>query len=156
MAGVFQNIDSPPPSPPGECVPPPLVRGEDTLAGWRGVGVGGGVNILEDARHSSVLSVCKYFVRSAHPGRMARGCPALWCRPPPHHHRITWTFPWSGWWQPSLYTYSQLWSEKAIWKHILLVSALWKLYIKCCKNLSQLSCEHLKNFCIWILRFRSS
>jgi hypothetical protein len=21
MAGVFQNIDSPPPSPPGECVP---------------------------------------------------------------------------------------------------------------------------------------
>ncbi len=49
MAGVFQNIDPPPPSPPGECV-------EDTLAGWRG---GWGVNILEDARHSSV---CKYFV----------------------------------------------------------------------------------------------
>ncbi len=53
MAGVFKNID-PPPSPPGECVPPPLVRGEDTLArrgGW-------GVNILENVRHSSVLYVC--------------------------------------------------------------------------------------------------
>jgi hypothetical protein len=31
MSGVFQNIDPPPPS-------PPLVRGEDTLAGWRGGG----------------------------------------------------------------------------------------------------------------------
>jgi hypothetical protein len=30
--------------------PPPAVRGEDTLAGWRG---GRGVNILEDPRHSS-------------------------------------------------------------------------------------------------------
>jgi hypothetical protein len=36
-----------------------LVRGEDTLAGWRR---GWGVNILEDVRHSSVLYVCKYFV----------------------------------------------------------------------------------------------
>jgi hypothetical protein len=58
MSLVFQNIDPPPPSPPGECVPPPLVRGEYTLAGWRR---GWGVNILEDARHSSVL-LCKYFV----------------------------------------------------------------------------------------------
>ncbi len=48
MSGVFQNIDHPPPSTPGECVSP-LVRGEDTLGGWRGVGGGGGgVNILED------------------------------------------------------------------------------------------------------------
>jgi hypothetical protein len=53
MAGVFQNIDPPPPS-------PPLVSlGEDTLAGRRG---GWGVNILEDVRHSSVLYVCKHFV----------------------------------------------------------------------------------------------
>ncbi len=36
LSGVFQNID---PSPPSECVPPPLVRGEDTLAGWSGGGV---------------------------------------------------------------------------------------------------------------------
>jgi hypothetical protein len=54
MSGVF--ID---PSPPGECVPPPLVRGEDKLAGWRG---GGGVNSSVDARHCSVLYICKYFV----------------------------------------------------------------------------------------------
>jgi hypothetical protein len=53
MSGVFQNIDPPPPS-------SPLVREEDTLAGWRGGW--GGVNILEDARHSSVLYICKYFV----------------------------------------------------------------------------------------------
>jgi hypothetical protein len=44
MAGVFKNIDPPPPSPPGECVPSPLLRGEDTLAGWRR---GWGVNNLE-------------------------------------------------------------------------------------------------------------
>jgi hypothetical protein len=59
MSGVFQNIEAPPPSPPGECVSPPLLRGEDTLSGWRGRW---GVNILEDARHSSVLYICKYFV----------------------------------------------------------------------------------------------
>jgi hypothetical protein len=45
MSGVFQNIDLPPHRPASVC-PPPLVRGEDTLAGWRG---GWGVNILEDA-----------------------------------------------------------------------------------------------------------
>ncbi len=45
--------------PASVCTPPPLVRGEDTLAGW---GVGWGVNILEDARHCSVLYICKYFV----------------------------------------------------------------------------------------------
>ncbi len=41
------------------CTPPPLVRGKDTFAGWRG---GWGVNALEDARHSSVLYIYKYFV----------------------------------------------------------------------------------------------
>ncbi len=54
MSGVFQNIDPPTPSPPGECEPPPLVRGEDTLAGWRG---GWGI------RHSSssyVSTLCFY------------------------------------------------------------------------------------------------
>ena len=44
MSGVFQNIDPQPPH---------------TLAGWSG---GWEVNILEDARHSSVLYICKYFV----------------------------------------------------------------------------------------------
>ncbi len=55
MSGVFQNI----PSPPGEWG-----GGEDTLTRGRG----GGVNILEDARHSSVLYICKYFVVSGMPG----------------------------------------------------------------------------------------
>ncbi len=32
------------------CTPPPLVRGENTL------------KILEDARHSSVIYICRYFV----------------------------------------------------------------------------------------------
>ncbi len=35
MSGVFENIDPPPPHRPA---PPPLVRGEGTLAGWRGGG----------------------------------------------------------------------------------------------------------------------
>ncbi len=48
----------PTPSPPGECVPPPLVRGKDTLAGWGGVRASN----PEDARHCSVLYICKSFV----------------------------------------------------------------------------------------------
>jgi hypothetical protein len=36
MSGVFRNIDPPPPHRPVSVYPPPpLVRGEDTLAGWR-------------------------------------------------------------------------------------------------------------------------
>jgi hypothetical protein len=40
MSGVFRNIDPPPPHRPATVYPPPppLVRGEDTLAGWRGGG----------------------------------------------------------------------------------------------------------------------
>jgi hypothetical protein len=41
MSGVFQNIDPPHPSPPGECVPPAFGAGEDTLA--RGKGGGGSI-----------------------------------------------------------------------------------------------------------------
>ncbi len=53
MSGVFQNID--PPTPRRVCTPPPFCAGEDTLTerGW-------GVNILEDARHSSVPEVGKH------------------------------------------------------------------------------------------------
>jgi hypothetical protein len=38
MSGVFRNtcIDPPPPHRPASVNPPPLVRGEDTLAGRRG------------------------------------------------------------------------------------------------------------------------
>jgi hypothetical protein len=50
MTCVFQNIDPPPPSPPGECVPPAFVAG-----GGHTHRVERGVNILEDARHSSIL-----------------------------------------------------------------------------------------------------
>jgi hypothetical protein len=38
MSGFFKNIDTPPPHRPASVYPPPLVRGEDTLAGWRGGG----------------------------------------------------------------------------------------------------------------------
>jgi hypothetical protein len=43
MSGVFRTIDPPPPHRPASVYPPPpphpaLVRGEDTLAGWRGCG----------------------------------------------------------------------------------------------------------------------
>jgi hypothetical protein len=57
MSGVCQNTD---PHRLASVYPDqPLVRREDTIAGLRG---GWGVNILEDARHSSVLYICKYFV----------------------------------------------------------------------------------------------
>jgi hypothetical protein len=55
MSGVLQNIDPPPPSPPGECVPYPPAFGPGGGGHTRWVKGGGGVNILEDARHSSVL-----------------------------------------------------------------------------------------------------
>ncbi len=61
MSCVFQNIDPPPPSPHDECVPPPLLRGKDTLAGWRGR-----VNILEDARHSFVLYLYRILFGLSH------------------------------------------------------------------------------------------
>jgi hypothetical protein len=54
MAGVFQNIDPPPPLTARRVCTPrctPRLWGE---GGW-------GVNILEDVRHSSVLYLCKYF-----------------------------------------------------------------------------------------------
>jgi hypothetical protein len=39
MAGIFQNVDQPRPSPPGECVPPAFgVGGGHTRWGERGVG----------------------------------------------------------------------------------------------------------------------
>jgi hypothetical protein len=44
MSGFFQNIDPPPPSPPGECVPPAFCAGGGHTH-W--VERGGGVNILD-------------------------------------------------------------------------------------------------------------
>jgi hypothetical protein len=63
--------DSPPPSPPGECLPPTFVEGEDTLAGWRG---GWGVNIVEDARHSSVIYLYRILFGSYYLVRYLLSC----------------------------------------------------------------------------------
>jgi hypothetical protein len=64
MSGVFQNIDSPPPHRPASVYPPPPAfgAGGGTLAGWRVGGWGIVVHILEDARHCSVLYICKYLL----------------------------------------------------------------------------------------------
>jgi hypothetical protein len=59
MSGVFQNIDPPPPYCPRECVPPAFGAGGGHTR-WVERGVGG--QSLEDAKHSSVLYICKYFV----------------------------------------------------------------------------------------------
>ena len=62
MAGVFQYIDPPPPSPPGVCVPPAFGAGGGHTR-WVERGVGGQYfDILEDARHCSVLYIRMYFV----------------------------------------------------------------------------------------------
>ncbi len=60
MSGVFQNIDPPTPSLAGACVLPAFGAGGGHNR-WVERG-GGWVNILEDARHCSVLYIRKYFV----------------------------------------------------------------------------------------------
>jgi hypothetical protein len=61
MSGVFRNIDPPTPPPPGECVPPAFGEGGGHTRHSLG-GEGVGVKSSEDARHCSVLYICKYFV----------------------------------------------------------------------------------------------
>ena len=51
MAGVFQNIDPQPPSPPGECVLPPPCRGYT-----RGGGRGGGWSIVRKTPDTALYS----------------------------------------------------------------------------------------------------
>jgi hypothetical protein len=85
MACVFQNIDPPPPHPPHRrrvCTPVFGAGGKNT----RWVERGWWVNILEDARHSSVLYVCKYFVGNtmhkemcARHSAAARSTPSYFC-----------------------------------------------------------------------------
>ncbi len=60
MSGVFQNIDPPPPHRPASVSPPPDFGAGGGRTRW--VERGWGVNILEDARHSSVFYICEYFV----------------------------------------------------------------------------------------------
>jgi hypothetical protein len=64
MSGVFQNIDAPtPPHRPASVYPSAFGAGGGHTR-WVERGLGG-VNILEDARHSSVLYICQYFVLSS-------------------------------------------------------------------------------------------
>jgi hypothetical protein len=68
MSGVFQNIDPPPPQRPAF-----FAKGGHT----RWVERGWGVNSWEDARHCSVLYICKYFVhitQSEFPAHLYRYC----------------------------------------------------------------------------------
>jgi hypothetical protein len=60
MSRVFLNIDPQPPHPLASVYPPPPFGAEGGHTRW--VERGWGFNILEDARHSSVLNICKYFV----------------------------------------------------------------------------------------------
>jgi hypothetical protein len=53
MSGFFRNIDPQPLTTRRMCTPPPLVREEDTLAGWRG---GGGRKTLDTALCSIYVS----------------------------------------------------------------------------------------------------
>jgi hypothetical protein len=61
MAGVFRNIDPPPPHRPASVLPPTLVFGAGGVH-TRWVEKGWGVNSSEDARHCSVLYICKYIL----------------------------------------------------------------------------------------------
>jgi hypothetical protein len=49
MSGVFRNIGPPPAS----VYPPPLVRGEDILAGWKG----GGGSIVRKTPDTALYSI---------------------------------------------------------------------------------------------------
>ncbi len=53
MSGVFRNMPPPPPPRPARVCPPPLVRGEDTLAGWRG----GGGSIVRKTPDTALYSI---------------------------------------------------------------------------------------------------
>jgi hypothetical protein len=59
MSNVFQNIDLPPPHRPASVYLPAFGAGGGNT---RWVKRGWGVNILEDARHCTVLYIRKYFV----------------------------------------------------------------------------------------------
>jgi hypothetical protein len=59
MSGVVQNIDPPPPHRPASVYPSAFGAGGGHTC-W--VERGWGSIFLEDARHSSVLYICKYFV----------------------------------------------------------------------------------------------
>jgi hypothetical protein len=53
MSGVFRNIDPQPLTTRRMCTPPPLVREEDTLVGWRG----GGGSIVRKTPDTALYSI---------------------------------------------------------------------------------------------------
>ncbi len=55
MSGVFQNIDPHPLTARRVCTPPPLVRGEDTLA--RGRGGGGSIVLVRKTPDTALYSI---------------------------------------------------------------------------------------------------
>jgi hypothetical protein len=58
VSGVFRTIDPTPPFHPASVSSPASKAGGTHSPG----GEGGGVNSSEDARHCSLLYICKYFV----------------------------------------------------------------------------------------------
>jgi hypothetical protein len=62
MSGVFQNIDAPPSHRPASVYPPAFGAGGGHT---RWVERGRGVKSSEDARHCSVLYICKYFMHAS-------------------------------------------------------------------------------------------
>jgi hypothetical protein len=54
MSCVFKIIEPPPPLRPASVYPPSLLRGEDTLAGWRG---GGGGSIFWKTQDTALYSI---------------------------------------------------------------------------------------------------
>jgi hypothetical protein len=71
MSGVFRNVDPPPPHPLASVYPPPLVRGEDTLAGWRR----GGGSIVRKTLDTALYSMYIQYVSTLWYGLL--DCPPL-------------------------------------------------------------------------------
>jgi hypothetical protein len=79
MSGVFRNIDPPPPHRPASVYLPPLVSGEDTLAGCRG----GGGPIVQKTPDTALdsIHIFKYFVLFIFPSLISTdGKASLGCR----------------------------------------------------------------------------
>jgi hypothetical protein len=69
MSGVFRNIDPPPPPHRPASVYPPAFGAGGGHTRW--VERVWGVNSSEDAKHCSVLYICKYFVQLTSHGELS-------------------------------------------------------------------------------------
>ncbi len=84
MSGVFRIIAPPPPHRPASVYPPPLVRGEDTLAGWRRGGGSIARKTPDTALYSiyvSTLWTRHYILRSTHIEDDIRRLHCCWNKP---------------------------------------------------------------------------